>query len=184
MEAPNTDAAEYYLQLRPLNGAPTDFDLFLLNLLLAPPDSQEARHEDPSTSTAQNHAASSHSDTPHRDLLLNQSQSPLKSTSPTTPDKFVPEALLACPMPVLNNFMSVFCIDADLEKAIRAARRRHANRIHKRLSRARLEGCQPAANEAAHQAKTTSYTYTHEITINPSKVFADLQAAAGHIKGV
>ena len=183
MQASNIDAAEYFLFLRPLEGLPTDFDLFLLNLLLAPPSSQTSLHRDRDEIAAPNHSSSTRGDTAHRDLLLSPSGSLLKPPTPTACDKFVPEALLACPMPLLNDFISVFHVDLDLAKAIQGARRRHANRIHKRLSRARQQGSPATTSEIALHSKLTTQTHMFEIASDAPRIYAELQAAAGHILG-
>ena len=87
-------------------------------------------------------------------------------------DKFFPDALLICAKPVFNTFVKTFKINPALQDLLSAARRRHANRIHKRLSRKRRAATHTAAtSDKADDCPRTSST----VIFSAVAVYQELQ---------
>ena len=177
MESTSADIIESFIQSRSVAGPLSDFDLFVVDLLLAPCVSA------PQMELKSQHAGSDAPQGSSGTMHSNQSPGlPLSSKQALMAhrDTFVPGALLKCTAAAFNTFIQGYRIDAGLVNAIRDAKRRYANRIHKRNSRKRAAVHRAQVQGRAMAAEDSGAAFVEDQLDMPA-VFKELQAATGRI---
>ena len=120
---------------------PTDFDLYVLNAILALPCTMEDQSEQGTAPPIQPDqimkATPQQQSVATCDLSrVGRIDRELPSTRHVS-DKLFPVPLLKCPLHVFQDFCTNYSLHPDLISELRSARRRKANRKHQRITRNR-----------------------------------------------
>ena len=176
-----------FMESRQSTVEPTDFDIFLLNAILAlppptvttPTTTPATPHVEPSPPLS---SASYHSsmNLPSQKSFFGHSVSsrPSSSKQPSgashTSDKLFPTPLLKCPLASFETFCKKYKLSSSLVSALHYARRRKKNRMFQRITRNKRR--EHGAEEAKQHDDYESDDEGKCDAIDYEKVYAELVA--------
>ena len=163
-----------FILSRPSAGPPTDLDLFLLDLLLVPVQTVTQTED---SRFPQIHSSLTNGEDTHTPPELRAGPNSNKAATSTMCDNVLPDMLLKCPKHAFDAFTRTYNISPTLHEAISAARRRHANRIHKRLSRSRLRSTSSPDSQTKPRCVIEGSYHTSSTVFDASVAYQELQAA-------
>ena len=172
-----------FMESRHNAAEPTDFDIILLNAILAltPATGMLEQAHTPDSSPALSMPSSSASSAPttkaffgYRSVALSCRPSAASGAAYTS-DKLFPTPLLKCPLMVLTAFCKEHKLNPSLVSELHHARRRKKNRMFQRITRNRRED-----RADMKQATPESDDEGRCATIDSERVYAELVSAMPH----